>query len=120
MLYIYLFPNMTHCLTCFFQDTLDKVLSPEELLLVSMVLEALWLLLLLFKLSCLPLSAPVVSVLSSFSSPAVSRLPLCLKDGNISIQDFLSNKSQKSEDFWFILDIITKFKNGEKLPSSYI
>ena len=119
MLYIYLFPNMTHCLTCFFQDTLDKVLSPEELLLVSMVLEAFWLLL-LFKLSCFPLSAPVVSVLSSFSSPAVSRLPLCLKDGNISIQDFLSNKSQKSEDFWFIHDIITKFKDEEKLPSSYI
>ena len=111
---------MTHCLTRFFQDTLNKGLSPEELLLVSMVLEALWLLLLLFKLSCLPLSAPVVSILSSFSSPAVSCLPLCLKDGNISIQDFLSNKSQKSEDFWFIHDIITKFKDEEKLQSSYI
>ena len=81
---LYLFvPYMTHCLTRFFQDTLDKVLGPEELLLVLMVLEALWLLLLLFKLSCLPLLAHVVSVLSSFSSPAVSRLPLCLKDGGL-------------------------------------
>ena len=74
---------MTHCLTRFFQDTLDKALSSEELLLVSMVMEALCLFSLLFKSSCLPFSAPVVSALSSFSSPAVSRLPLCLKDGGL-------------------------------------
>ena len=108
---------MTHCLTCFFQDTLDKASSPftgvdgfGSFVVVIVIVQVI-------------LSPPFSpcdfrSLLLFFS--CCFCFPLCLKDGNISIQDFLSNKSQKSEDFWFIHDIITKFKDEEKLPSSYI
>ena len=43
-----------------------------------------------------------------------------LLKGNISIQDFLRNKSSKSENFSFIHDLVQKFKDEEKLPGAYV
>lgn len=80
---IYLSHNMTHCLTRFFQDTFDKAFPSEGLLLGSLVFKEFWLFPLLFKSSGISFSASVVPALSSFSSPTVSRLPLCLKDGGL-------------------------------------
>ena len=47
------------------------------------------------------------------------QITLLLK-GNIDIKDFLGNKSSKSENFRFIHDVVEKFKEEEKLPSSYV
>ena len=68
-------------MTLFFHEALDKASFTEDLLLFSLVLDLFWLFLLLFKSSLIAISAPASC--SSFSSPAVSRLPRVLNEGGL-------------------------------------